>query len=186
MVTVRKSVIKVMDKKITENMVVKLWQKLAKTGIDFMTETGEALKVRYPGRVSSEPGADFSDAVIDIGGRLMQGNIELHVQSSDWQTHRHHKNSAYNGVVLHVVMWHDGYNTILENGICVPVLALNHYSERFSSRRHTHYPSSFLPCRSLTGDADYRTLGDTLNRAGAARFREKVTNFSNELNHVET
>ena len=83
-----------------------MWQSLLNSGCKLVTESGQSLNVIYPGKTNDLPGSDFQDAVITIGGQTIKGNIEVHVKSGDWRTHGHHRNPAYNGVVLHVVMWH--------------------------------------------------------------------------------
>ncbi len=70
------------------------------------TEDGEPVRVIYPGRINHNRGADLLDAVITTGRDVRKGDIEIHVKSSSWQAHRHHRDPAYNRVILHVVMWH--------------------------------------------------------------------------------
>jgi hypothetical protein len=92
---------------INEKYVTQAWQSLIESVGEFNAENGESLRIIYPGKISDAPGSDFQDAVIKIDGQLTRGNIEIHVNSSNWRTHRHHRDSTYNRVVLHVVMWHD-------------------------------------------------------------------------------
>jgi len=90
---------------VSEREIVKVWQcKLLDKRV-LVSEEGELIEIIYPGRINDDQGADFRDAVVATGGRLARGDIEVHVRSSDWQAHRHHKNSVYNRVILHVVMW---------------------------------------------------------------------------------
>ena len=89
----------------SESHIIKVWQYqlLDRTGL--VTEGGELIGIVYPGRINDDQGADFRDAVIATSRGLMKGDIEVHVKSSDWQDHRHHRNAIYNRVILHVVMW---------------------------------------------------------------------------------
>jgi hypothetical protein len=81
-----------------------MWQHLLEQRAELTTEEGEWIKIIYPGRVNREQGADFRDAVIATNRGLTMGDIEVHVKSNEWRAHRHHRNSAYNQVILHVVM----------------------------------------------------------------------------------
>ena len=92
---------------VTEKLVTAAWQNLLTKGGELRTESGQSLRVIYPGKTSDAPGSDFQDAVIKINRHLLKGNIEVHVNSSDWHHHGHHLNPAYNGVVLHVALRHD-------------------------------------------------------------------------------
>ncbi len=67
---------------------------------------GRALRVVYRGVWTHGLGPDFANAFIDIDGDLLNGAIEMHRRSSDWYTHGHERDPAYDDVVLHVV-WED-------------------------------------------------------------------------------
>lgn len=173
-----------MTPELTEVKVTELWQHLAKDGASLSTVDEKIVRVVYPGRPSDEPGADFKDAVLSIGGRMTQGDIEIHVRSSDWRKHRHHRNKIYNGIVLHVVMRHDaGDVTRLENGCSIPVISLSSQETVAATQRETK-PS--LPyCVGRTGGISEEKIPDVLNRAGEARFREKQSVFHCELEYTD-
>lgn len=69
-----------------------------------------------------ESGPDFFDAGIQINQLKWFGNVEMHLRSSDWYRHNHHKDSAYNTVILHVVFEHD--KEIKQNGFEIPTIEL--------------------------------------------------------------
>jgi len=159
---------------ITESSVVRLWDRLARSGREFQTVEGEPLRVIYPGRTSDEPGSDIRDAVLRIGGREVKGAIEVHVGSRGWQAHRHDRDRTYNGIVLHVVLQHDALMpTCLENGVPVPVVALQDCPETVGSALE---PPSY-PCSRLPPDLLTRALDD----AGMARFEEKAAAFRADM-----
>ena len=91
--------------KVLERQIIEIWQHQLLDGTKLTTEGGEPIKIIYPGRINDDRGPDFRDAVIDTNGELIKGDIEVHVKSSGWRAHRHHYDLAYNGVILHVVMW---------------------------------------------------------------------------------
>lgn len=47
-------------------------------------------------------GPDFLDASVCVGGVVCRGDVEIHLRSADWYAHGHHRDPAYNRVVLHV------------------------------------------------------------------------------------
>jgi len=166
-----------------------------------VTEEGERLKIIYPGRVNDDQGADFRDAVIATSQGLIKGDIEVHVNSSDWQAHQHHRDPVYNRVVLHVVMWHDTKAaTILENGRDIPVLALHKYikapisqwpewvAERDFVRKA---PQDFfgdvlsMPCLNAAERLNTGVLAQLLDYAGEERFSTKATKFGADLAQME-
>ena len=57
------------------------------------------------------------------------GNVELHVQSSDWFRHRHQKDKNYDNVVLHVV-WSDDVPVFDASQQPMPTLRLADYAPK--------------------------------------------------------
>ena len=116
---------------INEKQVTAAWQGLLDRGCRMKTESGEVLRIIYPGKASDAPGSDFQDAVIHVSRRTLKGNIELHVNASDWHKHEHDRNPAYNGVVLHVALQHDYPGDIkLQNGNVLQTIAIDRYLKK--------------------------------------------------------
>lgn len=69
---------------------------------ELRTTTGLLVEVIDPGLPNTNAGPDFFNAKIKIDGTLWVGNVEIHVQSSDWKRHGHHTDKAYDSVILHV------------------------------------------------------------------------------------
>lgn len=67
------------------------------------TTNGEPVEVVDTGRYNTDAGPDFFNAKIKIGDTLWAGNVEIHTTASDWLRHNHHKDKAYDSVILHVV-----------------------------------------------------------------------------------
>ncbi len=87
------------------------------------TSSGERIDLVSPGRQNFESGPDFIDARIRIDGQLWAGNVEMHLQSSEWYRHNHQYDKSYNNVILHVVWQHD-MEVILPNEQAVPTLEI--------------------------------------------------------------
>lgn len=111
---------------VSERYLTHIWKTQRGLGGHVTTTQGQALRVVYPGRSNGHGGPDFCDALMATeNGGLLRGDVELHVRSSDWRSHGHHLNPTYNGVALHVVMWHDdSLPTAVASGGTVPVVAL--------------------------------------------------------------
>ena len=50
-----------------------------------------------------DSGPDFLNAKLLIEQQVWVGNVEIHVHSSDWWKHGHHKDPAFDNLILHVV-----------------------------------------------------------------------------------
>lgn len=71
------------------------------------TVEGESVEILTPGIHNFNAGPDFSDARLKIGSAQWAGNVEIHINTSDWMKHKHQNDPAYENVVLHVVFNHD-------------------------------------------------------------------------------
>jgi hypothetical protein len=72
-------------------------------GRDFVTTTGEPVRVVQFGVWNREAGPDFAEAAVSIaGGEPQRGAIELDPDVRDWERHEHASNPHYESVVLHV------------------------------------------------------------------------------------
>jgi Protein of unknown function (DUF2851) len=170
-----------LKERVTKKQVTEMWQKLLNTGYKLKTESGQSLNVIYPGKTSDRPGSDFQDAVITIGGQTVKGNIEVHVKSGDWRTHGHHRNPAYNSVVLHVVMWHDRQDDIeLQNGMTVPTLIIGNHL----INKPVKSMSNAVRCSGIAAGAGERFL-EVLDKMGMERFSEKAAQFQSDLGCIE-
>jgi hypothetical protein len=102
-----------------------LWEGQRFPAAALATPDGDAVEVVFPGRRGGASGPDFRDAVVRLRGEERRGDVELHVRASAWRGHGHHRDPAYDGVVLHVVYLADeGPTTQLCSGSRVPVAAL--------------------------------------------------------------
>jgi hypothetical protein len=103
-----------------------LW-KMKRLPLKLYTTKGENLEIISPGIHNKESGPDFFNARIKIGDILWTGNVEIHIQSSDWLKHNHQFDLAYNNVILHVVYKHDLEVQISKE--IIPVLELASFLE---------------------------------------------------------
>lgn len=90
----------------------------------FADTDGNSVEVVAPGEYNRDSGPDFFNARIRTAGALWAGNIEIHLNGSDWSKHGHQSDPAYNNVILHVVS-RDDMPAVTASGIVLPVAVLN-------------------------------------------------------------
>lgn len=105
---------------MTEAFLQYLWQHRLFDG-PLTTVDGMSVEVLRPGQLNRDAGPDFTDVRLRLGGCLWVGCVEVHLNSSDWNKHRHSSDGAYNGVLLHVVYRHDA-DIFLPDGSPLPTL----------------------------------------------------------------
>ena len=163
---------------LSERELARLWRDQTFPPEALVTGRGEKLRVIYRGRLGGGTGPDFLDALIAAPGGLLQGDVELHVRSSDFQRHGHQRDPAYAGVVLHVVFWDDERRpTALLGGGTAPVAALAGWVEGRANEivRWLERPALWRePCFSALARHGAAEVASTLDRLGHMRFRRKT------------
>ena len=143
------------------------------------TADGRALRVIFRGRSGAGPGPDFRDAIIAAPEGLLQGDVELHVRTSDFRRHGHGLDPAYAGVVLHLVFFHDeAGETPLPGGGTAAVAALGGPRAGAWLARPARWGE---PCRSAVDEMGPAAFGETLDRLGGMRFRQKAAVWRRRL-----
>ena len=88
------------------------------------TELGDPIQILNEGYHNYESGPDFLNAKIQIGNLTWAGNVEIHVNSSDWFAHNHQIDPLYQKAILHVV-WNNNKQVFDNLGNPIATLVLN-------------------------------------------------------------
>jgi len=92
---------------MNEDFLYYVWKHRLYNSADLKTTRGVPFEVIKPGTKNNTCGPDFLEAHLKINHTLWVGNIEIHLQASDWNLHKHQQDKAYNNVILHVVYEND-------------------------------------------------------------------------------
>ena len=130
---------------------------------------GRTLRVVFPGVPGGGAGPDFQGAILDAGGDVLRGDVELHLLASGWRAHGHHTDPAYGAVCLHVVAANDtgATSTLHASGRAIPVLVLP------TSPTSPAFPPPFTPPCAITA-ASGLDPGLALERLARRRLRIKA------------
>jgi len=90
-----------------ENLLHFIWKLQLFSTKKIRSTKGETISIESTGFQNFNTGPDFLNAKIEINGQLWAGNVEIHVNSSDWYVHNHEIDENYDSVILHVVWEHD-------------------------------------------------------------------------------
>lgn len=155
---------------------------------ELYTTGGQPIEIIDVGLPNSNAGPDFFNAKLKIADTLWVGNVEIHIQASEWLRHGHDNNKAYDNVVLHVVSEAncDVYRT---NGELIPQLVLpipDVIRQRYFELREAEiYPR----CYSILRTLPQLKIHAWLSALQAERLKQKATLIAERLkrfnNHWE-
>lgn len=163
---------------ISEKSVSALW--LSGRLSCFNDDSGHRIEVICPGRVSTRGGCDFQDVVIKVNGEKTVGDVEVHLTSDLWQRHGHHKDAAYNGVILHVSMWQRGFLPVrLQDGSILSTVILAQYIKTSGNLLQRIVATPARRCPNLVSSG--KKADRIIVEAGLARFEQKSARFAQAL-----
>lgn len=158
-----------------EDFLHYIWKyKLFNTS-NLATHNGVAIHVLNFGLHNTDAGPDFFNGKVKIGATTWAGNIELHINSSDWIKHKHQDDKAYDNVVLHVVYKNDK-SIIDKEGNAIPTLELKELIDQKIIKKYeqlVHLSDSSIPCSKQIKYVDEFTINSWLNRLAIERLERK-------------
>jgi hypothetical protein len=171
---------------MTERLLQYIWQLQHFNKSELCTTEGEPLQIIYPGSFNTNQGPDFLDAKIKVGETIWAGSIELHINSADWQNHKHSTDANYKNVVLHVVWQYDE-----TPALPFPTLVLQDRISKFLLHRYDELMNagSFIACEKTVAQVNTITWLSWKERLLVERLQNKsaiVFNYlKNNNNHWE-
>ncbi|HUL45159.1 MAG TPA: DUF2851 family protein [Bacteroidota bacterium] len=178
---------------VPERLLRQLWKDQHFSAANLRTTDGREVDVLSPGISNHNGGPDFTDAQIRIGGHLYRGCIEIHRSEEEWKLHRHHQDTKYNRVILHVVLHagHGGSYSSTESTRSVPVLALDEYlSPSWGTTQDQHAPDrtddhgGTIRCFGVNVHADSSLIETWIEKLAVERFELKVRKFDERLREI--
>jgi hypothetical protein len=123
-----------------EKLLQKIWLRGDFDRSAAVTADGRRLTILHPGKWNLLGGPDFKGARLRFeGGVELYGDVEVHLRVGDWDAHRHAADPAYDGVILHVILFPPGPGRVTRGaqGTELPILALlpllHHDLEEFAA-----------------------------------------------------
>jgi hypothetical protein len=143
--------------------------------LQLKTINDEPLEILKVGTRNVNAGPDFLHSLIKIGDTRLAGNIEIHINSSDWTKHNHQNDKAYDNVILHVVYNHD--KLIVQNKIAIPTLVLKGIVDEslFIKYDQLNKNKKFIPCETSISKVPQIVLDGWIDRMLAERIEDKAS-----------
>jgi hypothetical protein len=166
-----------------EKLLQKIWARGEFDQVKAATTDGRQMQVLHPGKWNLLGGPDFKGARLRLaGGAVITGDVELHLHAEGWAEHGHARDGAYDGVVLHVVLFppEREHRTLGAGDKDIPVLVLLplllHDLEEFAAEdaveNLAHRPVSRV--QEVLGTLGAEELMALLRRHAGQRWRQKI------------
>ncbi|MAE08369.1 MAG: hypothetical protein CL661_06370 [Bacteroidetes bacterium] len=158
---------------MNEEFLVYLWTyQLFKPNL--ISSSGEVINVISPGSRNTDSGPDFFNAKMMIDNTQWAGNVEIHVNSSDWFKHKHQTNPSYNNIILHVV-FNDDMPVYRKNSELIPTMVLKHNFSSSILENYVAFQSSknSIPCHDLIHNIKHFDKLSWFDRLMAERLEKK-------------
>lgn len=152
--------------KHTEELLYYIWKHRYFDHSELKTTSGESLQILQTGIRNQNAGPDFLQTIIKIGQTTWAGNAEMHMNASEWNTHRHETDEAYNTVILHVV-WTADAEAFNQAGLKIPCLELHKRADRKMLNRYQELMQNekWVPCAGL-----FLTVNDFIRESWSHRL----------------
>ena len=159
-----------------------IWQFQLLNSIELTTNAGDAIQVIKTGEKNTNAGPDFFSGQLKIGKTIWAGNIEIHINSSDWNKHKHQNDSAYDNVILHVVFNHDTEVFTSKNRKIQVLELANLVNETlFEKYQSLVGEKRKIPCQHFLPTIDGFTLRNWQDRLVVERLERKSDQIVNSL-----
>ncbi len=142
--------------------------------------SGEQLEIIETGLHNLDSGPDFFNAKIRIGNTIWAGNIEIHINSSDWYRHNHQKDFAYNNVILHVVYNYDKA-VVLPGGDEIPTWEIKFPHILYNKYAEFKNNCTPIPCHDYIDLVNDFKASLWFDRMAAERLQNKSSRISELL-----
>ncbi len=159
---------------IPEEFLQYIWENKLFFTENCYTTQNEKLEIIQTGQRNIDSGPDFFNARVKIGGTIWAGNVEIHKNASDWHTHKHDNDKAYDNVILHVVEKADEEMT-RSNGEIIPGFELRYPEHLKTNYQQLLNAKTWIPCENQFHKVNPIVLQLGFNRLMIERLENKTT-----------
>ncbi|MDR2011347.1 MAG: DUF2851 family protein [Bacteroidales bacterium] len=135
--------------------------------------SGKKIEIIDTGIPNYNSGPDFFNAKIKTDDTIWAGNVEIHINSSDWYRHKHDQDLSYDNVILHVVFNHDK-EIKYKNGQDIPTWEMRFDHALYNNYSKLKNNDSDIPCTNYIELIDKSKISLFLEKLAIERLKEKT------------
>ncbi|WP_372765995.1 DUF2851 family protein [Lutibacter sp.] len=171
-----------------ENLLHFVW-KLKLFSVNHLKSTNaEIIEIISAGTENLNSGPDFLNAKLKINNQLWAGNVEIHLNSSDWYAHNHESDENYDSVILHVV-WEHSVDIFRKTNHPIATLELKNYISKDLLNNYQQLfikNKNWINCEKDIAGIDSFIFNNWLERLYVERLEiksEQIQNMVAKLNN---
>lgn len=149
-----------------------IWKYKLYQDSELKTTSNENIEILNQGTHNYDSGPDFFNAKIKIENTVWAGNVEVHINSSDWYAHNHHTNKAYDNVILQAVYNHDK-EILRTNGQSVPTMELKFDQNLLKNYDSLIFKEAWVSCQEDIDFVNSFTIQNWIEKLTIERLEEK-------------
>lgn len=144
------------------------------------TNSTEVIEIIDPGEHNRNSGPDFFNAKVKIGNTLWVGNVEMHIDASDWYAHSHHTDKSYNNVILHVVV-NNNRQAKTSSGIDIPTITIQYPTNLEENLNDMTNSGSWIPCAKQLDGVNPITIKSWIEKMMVERLEQKISEVTTSV-----
>ncbi len=158
---------------VREELLHFIWKHKNELVNSFLSDKLEWFEVISPGEHNVNAGPDFFNAKVKIDNVIWAGNVEMHINASDWYRHGHDNNPAYDSVILHLVVNVDK-QTVTSSGREVKTILVSIPEELEREFSGLMQSTGWIPCFKHIKVYNPLSLGMWLSSLAVERLEQKT------------
>ena len=169
-----------------ENLLHFVWKLKLFSGAQLKSTKGEIIEIISAGTANLNAGPDFLNAKLVINNQLWAGNVEIHLNSSDWYIHNHEIDENYDSVILHVV-WEHSVDVFRKSNQPIATLELKNYISKELLDNYQQLFSknkNWINCEKDITSVDSFILTNWFERLYVERLENKSEQIQNTVNKL--
>lgn len=167
---------------MTEEFLHHIWKFKLFDQLELSTTDNEEVEIIKAGEHNFNAGPDFFNARIKVGSTLWAGNVEVHINASDWKRHNHQHDKAYDNIILHVVNNADE-KLFRHSGEEIPTIEIKSRIDRklYSNYLNFKSASDWIPCANQIANVPAVITNSTIDKLLLERLERKSISIVNSL-----
>lgn len=169
---------------MTEALLHFIWKYNSHSFNGLLTTSGEKIEIIDAGIHNIDSGPDFFNAKIKIDSTIWVGNVEMHINSSDWYAHGHNADKNYDNVILHVVT-NNNKNVGTTSGISIPTLQIQYPIQLENNLNEIINSGNWIPCAKEIPTISEFGIKSWLEKMMVERLEQKTASVNSSVIECE-